>query len=420
MGVGTLPFGRLLVDPHCTRDSLYIPSIIKALVSLCNDSSRSDMSLSAIKALQERLLSSRKALEVDSALFERLMNHLFVKCKDPVFFIESFLLMTSIMLPNKSLEWRPVFWRGFERLVQSPQDALRLDAILNSFNVDLYQWLVGYSKECEIDAGFFEILCRVLASRFDDDYSGAWSLCLDFDRHWLPSTILHNDQPAIVAFVNFLSMLCRVSFSEQALDMVIRLCDKLFTSGLDFIDEDQILCTAISSLVTLILKAESESNRNWLLTSIASNIRRIVPPTRTAQCSSAVFSNLLHLLRPFVEESGPVLQAFLAFIKNFAAPQGICKNISLAKDYISVSMSYLGISNLPGLASELLTDVLAHCEGSAQMVGVDCEYLGLLGWFIDTLTCVGVTAFSLPLIGQRMKSSHICILMFSVIGSPFK
>lgn len=398
-----VPFGRLLIDPHCTRDAIYIPSIMKALICLCREQA-CERHIMALKALRERVQRSRKNYTVEPQLFERLAAILSEECKHEGFFAEAFLLLAALLLANAELDWKQTFWQGFVRLTLDTGNVLQLDSLMSRYNLDMYRWLVGCSKEHQPTCEFFNCLGKVLASRFDDDYSGAWELCLDLDRHWLPKKSARDDHQVFLQFTYFMSMLCRVSFSDAALDMVLKLCDKLFISGFDFHDPEHELCSSVSGLVKLTMASESESNRNWMISSLTSNIRRLVPSSRmsidiASTSADRIFTNLSKFALPFVDNP-PVLQAFLAFVRQFTAPTGICKNTALAQEYITLSLGPLGQANLPGLCGELSVDVLAHCEGAGMLVGVDGEYLSLLEFLLHGLSMVDIGPFSMPIITQ--------------------
>jgi len=390
MESSALPFGRLLIDPYCTRSSIYIISIFKALITVSQSNRTGQVTRFKAKAFRQPSFGKegREDFHADSAVISRLLEIFERSCLDEDFYQEAILLILTLLIPS-DYNWRPFFLSGIQRpwSCGGPSAFIALDELLQHYSLDIFKELCSLHPD-SISSKLFEALNKVLSSRFDDNFGGAWEFVFWLDKSWLRTCKIEEDADKLISYVSFFQVLYRLERSEKALDCVMNLVDILFACKFNFNDEPFGLISAIADLVLLFGQYEGSQIKTWMHSSISSNIRRMVPIRPPADGNESVFSNLTSfaiLLCPNNTEES-LINALIAFVKRYAEPRGLSRNADLCRAYISVSLNPRIATGYDQLAGQILADILEGSEGPDQLMGGDDVCVSaLLIFFLDSL-----------------------------------
>lgn len=380
-------FGRLLTSPFCTRKHPYVINVLKSLISICS-AGKETYFISHIKFL--RLEVSRYGYRDTSVCFQEisaLIHILSRRFQDDLYFYESFMLLVVLVLPAGSdeKEWGMILSDGLKRIWAGPQAISvlsALDEIYSDFGKDLFKALAPLVTLDLVSPIMLESFTKAVTSRFDDDFNGAWQLVSSIDRNIMPRLNPQRNLDIFLSFAKAQRVLGKISPSEAALDLAVNLLERLFGCRLEFRDDDDgALMIELSELIHLNLARQDLSCQNWIISSLTSNIRRLIPSTPIDVGASGIdcqFINMTRFTSLLLSKfpSDPLYQISVQFIGSFASPKGLSKNSVLCSAYISTMLQPGFLLRCEPLAQDILLDVLEHCEGTSQVL--DESYLGCL------------------------------------------
>lgn len=402
------PFGLLLTQPLCTRED-YQNKLVKGLILLCQSNYQHSYLKVQLKGLREPLARQSGCAPPDQSLLERL----FTICTDEAVFIEYFLVLSPLLLPN--LPSLLMFYQDCLARVLDGDNYCRvfleLDEIFATSpsaqtnfcqSIDLARHKNHFSK-------IFEAMTKVIAGRLDDDFEGFWSM-VKSSVNSMPETATD-----ISVFLDFARALTKLSYNEEVTDLIMTLIDSLFSSWLKLDDPNYKIVTSFSTLLSTVLEFTTDpESKSWILTGLDSNIRRLCPARPknvSAGLTSAEVNFYLNIIHFFTFSPDSPNASSIFFMKNAIQIEQLSKNEQICQEYIQAAFHPRNLPSLKQGLKCILEEILSFCEGSFDSTGFT-YYNQLLSCFLIQLSLTpSIDLFGLLVLTgfSSKKDFRVCV-----------
>ncbi len=393
-----VPFGKLLLEPFCTSEC-YLCCLMKVFITSSDALDPEIIANLTIKIQTSAQLynaCTKDCFPAISILLKRFTStDIPMEC-----FVEQCVLLCATLAKLGIIhDFHDQVFRIVDILVSAaPSALLRLDEALCSMNIDLF-CIINTGRTIEGKLLDYLRLVKIISSnRFDDDFKLIWTFLQSINQRWLPTVQFPCSPNIICAYMNVLEMLCKISESDEIVEMFMGIVDKMFQEKLNVSANDDAMefFQAFSSLFVTINQRLGVSDLNWIWSAFSANIRRLTPnePTDDIQI---MLSNLVLMLSLMTNIPDPLTQGSVSFIKAFFSMKGISKHPKIANSLI-VACFDLSISDqLRPYSTQLLEGFLTHCEGVII-------YNDLLKRFLQSLLKIEFSGHEFNLVSTSKQS----------------